>query len=80
MTKLVGSAIVNPGIPTNVTGPLAVSVMYNSGVTPPESAVRTRIGVRRISVSGITPCGTTSEALIVIDAATAAGGTSSVPL
>ena len=64
----------------NVTAPAAVSVMYKSGVIPPESATRTRMGVRLISVSGVTPCGTTSEALIVMDAATAAGGTSSVPL
>lgn len=64
----------------NVTAPLAVSVMYRSGVMPPEFATRTRIGARFSSVSGVTPCGTTSEALIVIDAATAAGGTISVPL
>ena len=64
----------------NVTAPAAVSVRYKSGVIPPESATRTRIGARLSSVSGVTPCGTTSDALIVIEAATAAGGTSNVPL
>lgn len=64
----------------NVTAPLAVSVIYSSGVMPlSDAALRVEEDALRTSVSGVTPEGADTESVIVMGAARAAGGTSIVP-
>ena len=65
----------------NVTWPLAVSVMYSSAATPLCSgSFPIAAAVRFPRKSGVIPEGGSAEVKIVIGAATAAGGTSIVPL